>query len=68
VKSTSSGPTNYGFAQQVVFIEDIAIPDVAPNDRAEARCQPVDLMDDADAAPTAPQAPLPQPLATMIAR
>jgi hypothetical protein len=31
-------------------------------------CRPVDLLDDAGASPTAPQAPLPQPQATMIAR
>ena len=45
--------------------ENADTPD-APSGSAEAPPQPVDLMDDAGASPTAPPAPLPQ--ATMIAR
>ena len=40
----------------------------APGGGAETMRRPVDLMDDAGASPTAPQAPLPQPPATMTAR
>src|SRR3954468_23015235 len=39
-------------------------PAAAPRGSTEPMLQPVDLMDDAGASPTAPQAPLPQPQAT----
>jgi hypothetical protein len=48
--------------------EGAGTPDAAPSGSTEPMLQPVDLMDDAGASPTAPQAPLPQPQATMIAR
>jgi hypothetical protein len=48
--------------------EDAGMADAAPSGSAEPMRQPMDLMDDAGASPTAPQAPLPLPQATTIAR
>ena len=48
--------------------EDAGMPEAAPSESATTTRRPVDLMDDAGASPTAPQAPSPQPRATMIAR
>jgi hypothetical protein len=57
----------FGPAAQPGSGEDAGAPEV-PSGIAEATPQPVDLMDDAGASPTAPPAPLPLPQATMIAR
>src|SRR3954452_7399894 len=64
-----------GIAHRLVFgpaappasDEDAGTPD-APSGTAEATPEPMDLMDDAGASPTAPPAPLPLPQAIMIAR
>ena len=48
--------------------EDAGMPEAAPSESATTTRRPVDLMDDAGASPTDPQAPSPQPRATMIAR
>jgi hypothetical protein len=57
----------FGPAAQPGSGEDAGTPEV-PSGIAEATLQPVDLMDDAGASPTAPPAPLPLSQATMIAR
>jgi hypothetical protein len=51
-----------------VSSEGAGTPDLAPAGSPGTTRPPVDLMDDAGASPTAPQAPSPQPQATMIAR
>jgi hypothetical protein len=48
--------------------EEAGTPEAAPSGSAEPMRRPVDLMDDAGVSPTAPQAPLPRPPATMIPR
>jgi hypothetical protein len=48
--------------------EDAGMPGAAPSGSTVGTRQPMDLMDDAGASPTAPQVSPPQPQATMIAR